>query len=113
MEGRQVKVTVPLLSTGNLGDIGLSSRDNFERFKLAVTSQKWLDRLSPVTLDTFLYKYGVNIKNYFFDYFLMGEENGWNNQSPQITDKNIANFCFPLTIILSRLYVIIVMHIFF
>ncbi|PLR79805.1 peptidase S15 [Bacillus canaveralius] len=76
------KVTVPLLSAANWGGIGLHSRGNFEGYKQASSTQKWLEVHGLEHWTHFYTDYGVNIQRSFFDHFLKGEDNGWDETPP-------------------------------
>lgn len=74
------KVTVPLLSAANWGGIGLHSRGNFDGYKLAASTQKWLEVHGLEHWTHFYTDYGVNIQRCFFDHFLKGENKDWKEQ---------------------------------
>ncbi|MDW7740092.1 MAG: CocE/NonD family hydrolase [Bacillota bacterium] len=74
------KITVPMLSSGNWGGQGLHLRGNVEGFVRAASKQKWLEIHGLEHWTHFYTDYGVNLQKRFFDYFLKGEENGWDKQ---------------------------------
>jgi predicted acyl esterase len=76
------KVTVPLLSAANWGGIGLHCRGNFEGYRLAASSQKWLEVHGLEHWTHFYTQYGIHIQRRFFDCFLKGEEKEWKEQPP-------------------------------
>lgn len=78
------KVTVPILSAGNWGGIGLHLRGNVEGYKNAASKEKWLEIHGLEHWTHFYTDYGRNLQKRFFDYYLKGEENNWNEQSPVI-----------------------------
>ncbi len=74
------RVTVPLLSAANWGGQGLHPRGNFEGFTRAASQQKWLEVHGGSHWAPFYTDYGVELQKRFFDYFLKGEQNGWDRQ---------------------------------
>ena len=74
------KVKVPLLSTANWGGQGLHTRGNFEGFVRAASTQKWLEVHGGSHWAPFYTDYGVGLQKKFFNYFLKGEQNGWDKQ---------------------------------
>ena len=76
------KVTVPFLSAGNWGGQGLHLRGNFEGFVRAASTRKWLEAHGLEHWTEFYTDYGVRLQKRFFDYFLKGENNGWEKQPP-------------------------------
>ncbi|MPZ44261.1 MAG: CocE/NonD family hydrolase, partial [Betaproteobacteria bacterium] len=74
------KVNVPLLSCANWGGQGLHPRGNFEGFMRATSAQKWLEVHGGSHWAPFYTDYGVALQKRFFDHFLKGEHNGWNEQ---------------------------------
>jgi hypothetical protein len=74
------KVTAPLLSAANWGGQGLHGRGNFEGFVRAASPQKWLEVHGIEHWTHFYTDYGVAIQKRFFDHFLKGEDNGWQDE---------------------------------
>ena len=74
------KVTVPLLSSANWGGQGLHPRGNFEAFTQAAADDKWLEVHGIEHWTEFYTDYGREIQKAFFDYFLKGEQNGWDKR---------------------------------
>ena len=74
------KVTVPLLSAANWGGQGLHPRGNFEGFMRAASTQKWLEVHGIEHWTHFYTDYGRELQKRFFDHFLKGEENGWDEE---------------------------------
>ena len=74
------KVKVPLLSAANWGGQGLHPRGNFEGFMRAASKQKWLEVHGGSHWAPFYTDYGVTLQKRFFDYFLKGTQNGWDQQ---------------------------------
>ncbi|MBT2686025.1 CocE/NonD family hydrolase [Bacillus sp. ISL-37] len=85
------KVTVPLLSAANWGGIGLHSRGNFEGFKRAASTQKWLEVHGLEHWTHFYTDYGVQLQQRFFDHFLKGEDNGWDQEPPVLLNVRKVN----------------------
>ncbi len=77
------RVQVPLLSAANWGGHGLHLRGNLEGFVGAASTQKWLEAHGGSHWAPFYTDYGVNMQKKFFNYFLKGEQNGW-DQEPRI-----------------------------
>jgi predicted acyl esterase len=77
------RVKVPLLSTANWGGQGLHLRGNMEGFVGAASEQKWLEAHGGSHWAPFYTDYGVQMQRKFFDYFLKGEKNGW-DQEPKV-----------------------------
>jgi predicted acyl esterase len=74
------RVTVPFLSAANWGGQGLHARGNFEGFMRAASPQKWLEVHGIEHWTHFYTDYGRELQKRFFDHFLKGEENDWENQ---------------------------------
>jgi predicted acyl esterase len=76
------KVKVPFLSAANWGGQGLHPRGNFEGFVRAAARQKWLEAHGLEHWTHFYTDYGRELQLRFFDHFLHGKDNGWDNQPP-------------------------------
>ena len=74
------KITVPSLSAANWGGQGLHPRGNFEGFMRAASKHKWLEVHGIEHWTHFYTDYGVKLQKRFFDHFLKGEDNGWDEQ---------------------------------
>ena len=77
---RWEKLTVPFLSAGNWGGQGLHLRGNVEAFVRAASPQKWLEMHGIEHWTHFYTDYGRELQKRFFDYFLKGEQNGWDRE---------------------------------
>ena len=77
------RITVPLLTAANWGGHGLHARGNFEGFYRSATSQKWLEGHGIEHWTHFYTDYGREMQQRFFDHFLKGEDNGW-DQHPRV-----------------------------
>jgi uncharacterized protein len=75
-------VVVPFLSAGNWGGSGRHLRGNVEGFVRAASSQKWLEIHGLEHWTEFYTDYGVSLQRRFFDHFLKGLDNGWDEQPP-------------------------------
>lgn len=76
------KVTVPFLSAASWAGFGLHPRGNFEAFTQAASKQKWLE-CHPGRHEEWFYLNGpVQMQKRFFDHFLLGQDNGWDKESP-------------------------------
>ncbi len=76
------KITVPLLSAGNWGGMGLHGRGNMEGYDRSASRQKWLQVHGGNHRDAFYSREGQALQKEFFDHFLKGEDNGWNTRPP-------------------------------
>lgn len=74
------KICVPVLSAANWGGQGLHSRGNFEGFVNAASDCKWLEVHGLEHWTEFYTDYGVSLQKRFFDHFLKGEANDWDQQ---------------------------------
>jgi predicted acyl esterase len=74
------KVEVPLLSCGNWGGAGLHLRGNVEAFVRAASRQKWLEVHGGTHWAVFYTDYANALQMRFFDHFLKGKANGWDQQ---------------------------------
>ena len=74
------KVTVPFLSAANWGGQGLHARGNFEGFVRAASPSKWLEAHGLEHWTHFYTDYGRGLQKRFFDHFLKGAENGWDEE---------------------------------
>lgn len=87
------KVTVPFLSSANWGGQGLHPRGNFESFTQAAASEKWLEVHGIEHWTEFYTDYGREIQRAFFDHYLKGEQNGWDNRPPvQLQVRHVNRF---------------------
>jgi predicted acyl esterase len=76
------KIKVPLLSAANWGGQGLHLRGNMEGFMRAASSQKWLECHGDAHWTEYYTDDGIAVQKEFFDYFLKGEQNGWDKRPP-------------------------------
>jgi predicted acyl esterase len=74
------RITVPFLSAGNWGGQGLHLRGNVEAFVRAASKEKWLEMHGIEHWTHFYTDYGRKLQKRFFDYFLKGEQNGWDKE---------------------------------
>jgi hypothetical protein len=83
------QISVPLLSAGNWGGLGLHSRGNFEGFAGAGSRAKWLDVHTGRHEEIFYTADGRQLQRRFFDHFLHGADNGWDAEPPvQLTIRH-------------------------
>ena len=78
------RITVPFLSAGNWGGLGLHLRGNVEAFERAASRQKWLEMHTDTHFASMYLPDAVALQRRFFDHFLKGEDNGWDRQPPLI-----------------------------
>jgi predicted acyl esterase len=74
------RIRVPMLSAANWGGQGLHTRGNFEAFRHAATTQKWLEVHGDTHWTEFYSAYGLDLQKRFFGHFLKGEDTGWDRQ---------------------------------
>ena len=74
------RIEVPLLSAGNWGGPGLHLRGNIEGFLGAASKQKWLSLHVGTHYESFYLPEYVAMQKRFFDRFLKGLDNGWNDE---------------------------------
>jgi len=75
------KVRVPLLTCANWGGQGIHPRGNFNGYtETPEDTPKWLEAHGDSHWSLFSSGYGVALQKRFFDYFLKGEQNGWDKQ---------------------------------
>ncbi|MEH2470688.1 putative acyl esterase [Nitrobacteraceae bacterium AZCC 2161] len=74
------KVTVPFLSAANWGGQGLHPRGNFEGYIRAASKEKWLECHGLEHWTHFYTDYGRALQKRFFDFYLKGKANGWDEQ---------------------------------
>jgi predicted acyl esterase len=73
-------IEAPLLSCANWGGMGLHPRGNFEGFLRAGSQQKWLEVHGDTHFTLFYHAYGQKLQKKFYDRFLKGLDNGWEQQ---------------------------------
>jgi len=78
------RVRVPLLSCANWGGQGIHPRGNFNGFVEASSKEKWLEAHGDSHWSLFSSAYGLDLQKRFFDHFLKGVDNGW-EQPPPVT----------------------------
>jgi putative CocE/NonD family hydrolase len=75
------RVRTPLLTCANWGGQGIHPRGNFNGFvETPDDAQKWLEVHGDSHWSMFSSGYGLDLQKRFFDYFLKGIDNGWNQQ---------------------------------
>jgi len=74
------RITVPFLSASNWGGQGLHPRGNVEGFVRAASAEKWLEVHGLEHWTHFYTDYGVALQKRFFDHYLRGIDNGWQDQ---------------------------------
>ena len=75
-------IEVPLLSCGNWGGHGVHLRGNVQGWLGAGSKQKWMEFHGREHWTEFYPDYGVGLQKRFFDHFLKGEDNGWDEEPP-------------------------------
>ena len=74
------KVKVPFLSPASWAGFGLHPRGNFEAYTQAASEEKWLEGHPGRHEEWFYLEYGMELQKRFFDYYLKGEQNGWDKE---------------------------------
>ncbi len=74
------KIEVPLLSCGNWGGQGLHLRGNVEGFVRSASKDKWLELHGGSHWALFYTDYANALQRRFFDHYLKGARNGWDQQ---------------------------------
>jgi len=76
------RIEVPVLSVGNWGGQGLHGRGNIEGYLAAGSRQKWLRIHTGDHHAPFYAEDSLALQKRFFDRFLKGEQNGFDQESP-------------------------------
>jgi predicted acyl esterase len=84
-------IEAPLLSGANWGGFGLHSRGNFNGFREAGSSQKWLEVHTGDHIAPFYEEEGRALQKQFYDHFLKGEDNGWERRPPVLLEIRRAD----------------------
>ena len=100
------KINIPLLSSANWGGQGLHSRGNFDGFVRSASQEKWLEVHGIEHWTEFYTDYGLKIQKQFFDYYLKGSKNGWQDRPrinlltryPNEIFKESYYSCWPLEV---------------
>ncbi|HEU4751338.1 MAG TPA: CocE/NonD family hydrolase, partial [Acidimicrobiia bacterium] len=71
------RIEVPLLSAANWGGQGIHPRGNFNGYVHAASEDKWLEAHGDTHWTHFYSAYGRDVQKRFFDHFLKGIDNGW------------------------------------
>lgn len=86
-------IQVPVLSAGNWGGMGLHLRGNVQGFLGAGSGQKWLQMHGGTHWESFYLPEYVQLQKRFFDRFLKGEDNGWDQLPPVMLEvRHVARF---------------------
>jgi predicted acyl esterase len=79
-------IEVPLLSAANWGGFGLHARGNFNGFVKGGSSKKWLSAHTGDHIAPFYRAEGIALQKEFYDRYLKGEDNGWEERPPVLLD---------------------------
>jgi predicted acyl esterase len=77
------RVEVPLLTAANWGGQGIHPRGNFNGFLDSSSKNKWLEAHGDTHWTHFYSSYGRDLQRRFFDHFLRGVDNGF-DQTPRV-----------------------------
>lgn len=75
-------VKIPFLSAASWAGFGLHPRGNFEAFVQAASKQKWLECHPGRHEEWFYLEKPMEMQKRFFDHFLKGVDNGWDQEAP-------------------------------
>jgi predicted acyl esterase len=90
------KITAPLLSSGNWGGFGLHQRGNTEGYVRSASPQKWLEMHGLEHWTHYYTDYGRELQRRFFDHFLKGDDNGWDEEPRVLLNIREADGTFSL-----------------
>ena len=76
------RINVPALIAATWSDQGLHTRGSFEAFKAISSDQKWLYTHGRSKWDVYYSDEALETQKAFFDHFLKGEENGFDETAP-------------------------------
>jgi predicted acyl esterase len=76
------RIEVPVLSAANWGGPGMHLRGNVEGFLRAGSRHKWLFAHIGTHYESFYLPHYVKVQQRFFDHFLKGLDNGWDQEPP-------------------------------
>src|SRR5882724_5078354 len=76
------RITVPFLSAGNWGGLGLHLRGNVIAYEQAASKQKWLELHDDTHFASMYLAEAVALQKRFFAHFLKGEDNGFDREPP-------------------------------
>lgn len=76
------RIAVPVLSAGNWGGPGNHLRGNIEGYLRAGSTQKWLSMHIGTHYESFYLPRYIALQKQFFDHFLKGLPNGWDQTPP-------------------------------
>jgi len=79
---RPERITVPFLSAGNWGGLGLHLRGNVIAYEQAASQQKWLEMHTDTHFASMYLADAVALQKRFFAHFLKGEQNGFDKEPP-------------------------------
>jgi predicted acyl esterase len=74
------RINVPVFSAGNWGGPGMHLRGNIEGFLGVASREKWLSLHVGKHWESFYLPEYVAMQKRFFNYFLRGEQNGWDKE---------------------------------
>jgi predicted acyl esterase len=76
------RIEAPFLSAANWGGLGLHLRGNVEPFVQARSTEKWLEIHGGNHRDAYYKQPGEALQKEFFDHYLKGIDNGWQDRPP-------------------------------
>ncbi|MEM7799966.1 MAG: CocE/NonD family hydrolase [Chloroflexota bacterium] len=76
------QITAPALIAASWSDHGMHTRGSFEGYKQIASEQKWVYTHGRAKWETYYSAEALAVQLQFFDHFLKGEENGWEDTPP-------------------------------
>ncbi len=76
------RIRVPVLSAANWGGPGMHLRGNIEGYLKSGSQKKWLFAHTGTHYESFYLPHYVALQKRFFDHYLKGDANGWDNEPP-------------------------------
>jgi predicted acyl esterase len=84
-------IEVPVLSAGNWGGLGLHLRGNVAGYVGAGSEEKWLEMHTGDHITPFYEPRGLELQRQFFDHYLKGDDNGWDERPPVLLEIRHAD----------------------
>ncbi|MEX0901410.1 MAG: CocE/NonD family hydrolase [Pseudohongiellaceae bacterium] len=84
-------IEVPVLSAGNWGGLGLHLRGSVGGYVGAGSEEKWLAMHTGDNVPAFYEQRALELQRQFFDFYLKGDDNGWDERPPLLLDIRHAD----------------------
>lgn len=79
-------IEVPVLSAGNWGGLGLHLRGSVNGYLGAGSEEKWLAMHTGGNVVAFYEQRALELQRQFFDHYLKGDDNGWDERPPVLLE---------------------------